>query len=106
MPQPPTRTAPRRAKALCAEDCQRFEQIPNIGPACAGDLRRLGLTHPQDLAHQDPLALYQRLCQLTGERHDPCVLDTLLAAVDFMQGAPARPWWHYTATRKANWPDL
>jgi hypothetical protein len=29
------------------------------------------------------------------------VLDTFLAATDFMRGAPARPWWTYTAARKA-----
>ena len=34
-------------------------------------------------------------------RQDPCVLDTLMAATDFMRGAPAAPWWKYTAERKA-----
>jgi hypothetical protein len=29
------------------------------------------------------------------------VLDTFLAAVDFMRGAEPRPWWAYTAQRKA-----
>jgi hypothetical protein len=28
------------------------------------------------------------------------VLDVFLSAVRFMEGAPARPWWHYTAERK------
>ena len=32
-----------------------------------------------------------------GDRHDPCVLDTFLAAKDFMTGGPAQPWWHFTA---------
>jgi hypothetical protein len=45
--------------------------------------------------------LYQRLCAVTGQRQDPCVLDTFLAATDFMAGAPAAPWWTYTAQRKA-----
>jgi hypothetical protein len=44
--------------------------------------------------------LYQALCAKTGERHDPCVLDTFMAATDFMRGAAALPWWHYTAQRK------
>lgn len=96
----------RPAKAAVADDCECFEQIPNIGPACAADLRLLGLEHPRDLAREDPWALYQRLCRQTQQRQDPCVLDTLLAAVDFMQGAAARPWWHYTALRKTRWPDL
>jgi hypothetical protein len=45
--------------------------------------------------------LYQSLCAVTGQRQDPCVLDTFMAAIDFMRGAPAAPWWNYTAQRKA-----
>jgi hypothetical protein len=33
-------------------------------------------------------------------RHDPCVLDTFIAAVRYMEGAPNTPWWHYTPERK------
>ena len=46
---------------------------------------------------RDGLQLYHALCGATGQRHDPCVLDTLLAVVDFMHGAPPAPWWAYTA---------
>jgi hypothetical protein len=28
------------------------------------------------------------------------VLDTFIAACEFMRGAPPTPWWHYTAQRK------
>ncbi|MBB5205541.1 hypothetical protein HNQ51_002860 [Inhella inkyongensis] len=94
------------SKASCAEACQRFEQLPNIGRAMAADFALLGLQHPAELAQQDPLHLYQRLCLLTAQRQDPCVLDTFMAAVDFMRGAPALPWWHYTAARKQQFPDL
>ena len=93
-------------KATRAEDCQRFEQLPNIGRAMAADFAVLGLQHPSELAQQDPLMLYRRLCALTDQRQDPCVLDTFMAAVDFMQGAPALPWWHYTPARKQQFPDL
>ena len=44
--------------------------------------------------------LYDELCRVTGTRHDPCVLDVFLAAVRFMEGKPAKPWWAYTAERK------
>jgi Pathogenicity locus len=88
-------------KASHCDDCQSLEQIPNIGPAIAADLKRLGITQPQDLRGRDAFVLYQQLCAITGQRHDPCVLDTFMAAVDFMQGAAATPWWHYTAERKA-----
>ena len=44
--------------------------------------------------------LYQKLNAATGARNDPCVLDTFMAAVDFMNGAAPAPWWAYTAQRK------
>jgi len=37
---------------------------------------------------------------LTATRDDPCVIDTFISAVRFMEGAPALPWWHYTEERK------
>lgn len=87
-------------KAATSADCLRLEQLPNIGPALAADLRLLGIQHPQELRARDPFALYQALCHHTGKRQDPCVLDTFIAAVDFVRGAPPAPWWHYTAERK------
>ncbi len=77
-----------------------LEQLPNVGPATARDLRSLGITRPQALVGKDPYALYERLCRRTGLRHDPCVMDVFLSVVRFMEGAPARPWWAYTAERK------
>ena len=77
-----------------------LEDIPNVGPSIAGDLRRLGIRAPRELAGRDPYALYDALNRATGTRHDPCLLDTFIAAVRFMEGAPARPWWKYTAERK------
>ncbi|TDR81505.1 helix-hairpin-helix domain-containing protein [Paludibacterium purpuratum] len=85
---------------------RQLTDLPNIGPAGARDLQLLGISRPQELAGRDPLALYWQLCDLTGERHDPCVLDTLISVVRFADGAEPRPWWHYTAERKAlmaNW---
>ena len=87
-------------KAARADDCQALEQLPNIGPTLAADLRRLGIRHPGELRSRDPFQLYQALCQATGKRQDPCVLDTFMAATDFMRGAAPAPWWHYTAQRK------
>lgn len=87
-------------KAGCPAECASLEQLPNIGPSLAADLRSIGILLPQDLIGQDAYLLYQRLCEVTQQRHDPCVLDTFLAATDFMCGAPAAPWWHYTPQRK------
>lgn len=93
-------------KAKTASEAVKLQHIPNIGPAMVGDFKTLGIARPDQLAGADPFALYQRLCRITGTRHDPCVLDTFISAVRFMQGQPARPWWHYTAERKHRHPDI
>src|SRR5262245_41416620 len=82
------------------QDLKRLEDIPNVGPAVAADLRRLGIRSPDELLGRDPYALYDDLCRITGQRHDPCLLDTSTAAVRFMAGEPKKPWWKYTAERK------
>ncbi len=80
--------------------------LPNVGPAIARDLEQLGFTFPAQLAGQDPLALYHRLSALTRVRQDPCVLDTFISIVRFMDGERPRPWWAYTAERKRRHPAL
>jgi hypothetical protein len=79
----------------------QLEHLPNIGPSIAADLRLLGITRPTQLRRRNPYALYDRLCRLTKTRHDPCLLDTFIAATRFMNGDPPHPWWHYTKERKA-----
>ncbi|HEU5294311.1 MAG TPA: helix-hairpin-helix domain-containing protein [Burkholderiaceae bacterium] len=92
------RIKPRKAAHF--SECEAFEQLPNVGPAMASDLRAIGLIHPRELAHRDPFVLYQSLCAHSGRRQDPCVLDTFMAITDFMRGAAPAPWWTYTAQRK------
>ena len=45
--------------------------------------------------------MYRRIGELSGVQQDPCLCDTFIAAVRFMEGGPVRPWWFYTAERKA-----
>ncbi|MBI3283623.1 MAG: helix-hairpin-helix domain-containing protein [Burkholderiales bacterium] len=80
---------------------RQLEDLPNIGKAGAADLRLLGIHTPAQLIGQDPYRMYEELCRLTKTRHDPCVYDVFISAVRFMEGAPALPWWNYTAERKA-----
>ena len=90
----------KRNVAKGRKQLARLEDIPNIGPAIAVDLRQLGITTPDDLPGRDPYAMYDDLCRITGQRHDPCLLDTFIAAVRYMEGAPKKAWWKYTAERK------
>ncbi len=93
-------------KAICAAQCNMLEQLPNIGPSLAANLRLIGVLHPQDLLEQDGYTLYRRLCDATQQRHDPSVHDPFLSATDFMRGAPATPWWQYTQQRKQRYGSL
>jgi hypothetical protein len=93
-------------KAKTFREATKFEHIPNIGPAMVRDFTLLGLKQPSDLKGKDPLKLYQKMCRISGTRQDPCVLDTYMAAIDFMNGALAKPWWSYTKLRKSKYPDI
>ena len=93
-------------KAATPAECKSLEQLPNIGPSLAADLRLIGIREPRELRGKDAFVLYQKLCAATGQRQDPCVLDTFMAATDFMRGAAAAPWWAYTASRKATFGSL
>jgi hypothetical protein len=93
-------------KAPHADAVRAFTDIPNVGKAMARDFETLGFTSPQQLAGQDAFALYRRLCALTAARQDPCVLDTYLAVVDFMNGGTPKPWWAFTEDRKRRYPTL
>lgn len=77
-----------------------FTDLPNVGKAFAEDLTLLGFTSPAELKGEDPVQLYDRLCELTRTRQDPCVLDTLMSITRFMDGERARAWWEYTPERK------
>jgi hypothetical protein len=74
--------------------------LPNFGPAMARDLECIGISKPSQLAGQDPLRLYRKLCARTSARHDPCVWDAFISITRFMNGEAPRPWWTYTAERK------
>ena len=87
-------------KDVPLESVVDLEDIPNIGPSIADDLRGLGVTTPRKLAGRDPRKLYEKLNRDTGIRHDPCVLDCFMAAVDFMETGVTKPWWDFTAQRK------
>ena len=78
----------------------RFDQIINVGPAMSLGFEKMGFKQPPDLIGQEPIVLYQRLCKIDDEFYDPCVLDVLMATVDYMNGNRPRQWWDYTAKRK------
>ena len=89
------------AKAMHAEQVQKLTDIPNIGVSIAQDLIGLGIKAPEAVKSMDPLATYDALRTPMGERHDPCLLDTFMAAHAFMNGGSRQPWWNFAGQRKA-----
>jgi hypothetical protein len=92
-------------KALRANEVQKFTDIPNVGKAMESDFKRLGIKSPKELKKKSAFALYKKICSLTG-RQDPCVLDTYMTVIDFMNGGKAKPWWYFTEERKKKHPNL
>lgn len=80
----------------------KLTDLPNIGKACAEDLRLLGIQIPAQLIGKNPYQLFEDLCEKTGVKIDPCMLDTFISITRFMDGEPPQPWWHYTEERKKN----
>jgi hypothetical protein len=78
----------------------RLEDLPNVGTSIAGDLRAIGINRATQLVGKDPYKLYARMNRVLGARQDPCLCDVLISVVRYMEGAPERPWWHYTPERK------
>ena len=78
----------------------QLTDLPNVGPAMARDLTLIGIIAPEQVAGKDPLKLYQRLCQKSGSRQDPCVLDVFISITRFMNGERPKHWWAYTKERK------
>ncbi|MGC4943530.1 helix-hairpin-helix domain-containing protein [Kribbella sp. DT2] len=81
-------------------EARDLQTLANVGPAVRRRFERLGLTQVGQLAGRDPFELFEQMCATEGRAEDPCLLDTLMSAVDQANGAPAQPWWHYTEERK------
>lgn len=72
--------------------------LVSVGPATVEDLERLGISTITQLKGKSPQRLYDRLCLITRQRHDPCVLDVFAAAIaqaDNPKLPAAQKQWHY-----------
>ena len=80
-----------------------LRQLPGIGPRMAEDLRRLGVRSVTDMARRDPERLYQRLCEITRQNQDPCVLYAFRCAVYSARTEKPSPelvkWWNWKDRR-------
>jgi Pathogenicity locus len=84
---------------------RRIEDLVSIGPAMVRDFEMLGVHSVAQLARRNPEKLYEKLCEVTGQSQDVCVLDTFRAAVAQARN-PQLPieqtqWWYWSRQRKA-----
>lgn len=85
---------------------RELKDLVSVGPAMLRDFEMLGVRSVAQLAREEPKELYDRLCKITRQRQDPCVLDVFSAAVAQARDPelpPAkRQWWYYSRLRKKN----
>jgi hypothetical protein len=84
---------------------RNLAELISIGPAMLRDFEMLGIHSMKELSRQEPRKMYLKLQRLTGQRQDPCVLDTFQAAVAQAKN-PRLPvekcqWWYWSRKRKA-----
>ena len=84
---------------------RRLAELISVGPAMLRDFEMLGIRSVSQLAKQEPKRMYERLNRKTGQRQDPCVLDTFCAAVAQARNPrlPAEQcqWWYWSRKRKS-----
>jgi len=85
---------------MSRNEVKHFQDIPNVGEAIEKDFVLLGINEPIELTGRDPYQMYSDLCNVTGKRQDPCVIDVFISAVRYMEGGPAKKWWEFTEERK------
>ena len=88
---------------------RRLRELISIGPAMLRDFDLLGIRSVRQLARQDPVRLYRKLCRVvgkqTGQKVDICCQDVFSAAVAQARNPllPAEQcqWWYWSRQRKA-----
>lgn len=85
---------------MSRNEIKKLQDIPNVGKAIEKNLILLGIKEPAELIGKDPYQMYNELCNITGKRLDPCVIDIFISAVRYMEGGPSKRWWEFTDERK------
>jgi hypothetical protein len=84
---------------------RRLSDLISVGPAMLRDFELLHVRSVAELAGQDPRRMYDKLCRITGEQQDICVLDVFSAAVAQAKDPLLPPeqcqWWYWSRQRKS-----
>jgi hypothetical protein len=83
---------------------RQLADLISIGPAMLQDFELLGIRSVAELARRNPQRMYEKMERATGQRQDPCVLDTFCAAVAQAKNprlaAEKCQWWWWSRKRK------
>lgn len=84
-------------------ETREITDLRSVGPVTVEALHSLGIHDIEQLATSDAEDLYARLCDLQGERLDPCAQDVLRAAIAQAQDPELpdemRDWWYWSQVR-------
>jgi len=93
-----------------ATKTRELGELISIGPAMLRDFELLGIRSVVELARQNPQRMYEKMERATGQRQDPCVLDTFCAAVAQARNprleAERCQWWWWSRKRKERTKDI
>jgi hypothetical protein len=93
-----------------AEKTRKLGNLISVGPAMLRDFELLGIRSVAGLARQNPQRMYEKMERATGQRQDPCVLDTFCAAVAQAKNPRLAvekcQWWWWSRQRKKRSKDV
>jgi len=82
---------------------RQLADLAGVGPATLKDFELLKIRSLEELARADAQKLYDKLCRLTGARHDICVLDVFSCAIAQARDPhlpPAQRQWHWWSRKR------
>src|SRR5579862_5204293 len=89
---------------MTTTDERKLSDLRGIGRKMLEDFARLGISIVRQLRAQDANDLYARMCEISGTRQDPCVLDTYRCAIEQARNPrlpeEQRDWWYWSRLRK------
>ncbi|MCX7830328.1 MAG: helix-hairpin-helix domain-containing protein [Acidobacteria bacterium] len=74
-----------------------FLEIPGVGKSIAKDLEDLGFRNIDELKKANPEKMYQKLCEIRGERIDRCLLYVFRCACEYAKEGRNKnlKWWSF-----------
>ena len=65
-----------------SSESRNLSDLVSIGPAALADFKLLGIGSVKELRNKNARVLYDKLCDRSGVRHDPCVEDVFRWAIE------------------------